>query len=282
LQNSYLPSGDGRENPGRRKKLGAGGRPRDPDGSESDHKNAGEESSRSGRDKGQTRSESLMAAQLQALRDQTDPAAELTASSEPTDAELIQRTLAGERDAFEGVVSRYQDRAYWAAVNLLGDPEEARDVAQEAFLRAYKALGRFDFGMSFYTWLYRIVVNLSIDQLRRKSRFRPISLDDVGGGLPGDEERDEPTRSMEAKDSVRLVHKILELLPEKYRTVMVLRDLNSLSCKEIASIVRSTHSTVRWRLHMARKMFRSHWERLERSADNQLPKSELRQKELRR
>ncbi len=191
--------------------------------------------------------------------------------AEPTDAELIQRTLAGERDAFERVVQRYQERAFWAASNLLGDAEEARDVSQEAFLRAYRALARFDFGMSFYTWLYRIVVNLCIDQLRRRSRFRPVALDDVAPGLPGDAEEDRPSKRMEESDVARQVRVVLDKLPEKYRTVMVLRDLESLSCKEIAKIVRSTHSTVRWRLHMARKMFRGHWERMERTPRPQNP-----------
>ena len=180
------------------------------------------------------------------------------------DADLIQRTLAGEREAFEGIVLRYQDRAYWAALNLLGDPEEARDVAQEAFLRSYRALARFDFGMSFYTWLYRIVVNLSIDQLRRRSKSRPVPLDDVSAGL-ANEEAEPPSAGLENRDVARQVRQVLDQLPEKYRAVMVLRDLENLSCKEIAAVVRSTHSTVRWRLHMARKMFRAHWERMEQS-----------------
>ena len=165
-------------------------------------------------------------------------------------------------------MERYQERAYWAAYNLLGDPEESRDVAQEAFLRAYRALARFDFGMSFYTWLYRIVVNLCIDQLRKRSRARSVPLEDVEPTLEGDIEADRPTRRMELRDSASRVRVILDRLPEKYRTVMILRDLEELSCKQIAKVVRSTHSTVRWRLHMARKMFRGHWEKMERRSQH--------------
>ncbi len=179
---------------------------------------------------------------------------------EPTDASLIRRTLEGDTGAFEGIVRRYQDRAYWAAMHLLGDPEESRDVSQEAFLRAYRALSRFDFAMNFYTWLYRIVVNLSIDQLRKRSRLRPISLEDAPAGAAVQDDRHPPGSSLETREEATRVREVLDRLPEKYRMVMVLRELESLTCKEIATIVSSTHSTVRWRLHVARKMFRRQWE----------------------
>lgn len=192
-------------------------------------------------------------------------------SEPPSDSELIQRTLAGDRDAFEGIVGRYQERAFGAALQMLGDPEEARDVAQESFLRAYRALSRFDFGMSFYTWLYRIVVNLCIDHLRRRKRFRPVSLDDLASGIPADPQSGAPSNRMESREDIRKVRQVLDRLPEKYRTVMVLRELNGLPCKEIASIVRSTHATVRWRLHVARKMFKEQWERMELERQSGVP-----------
>jgi RNA polymerase sigma-70 factor (ECF subfamily) len=178
----------------------------------------------------------------------------------------VQRALAGEERAFEWLVHRYEERAWWAAYHLLGDGEEARDVAQEAFLRAYRALARFDFGMSFYTWLYRIVVNLSIDAMRKRSRLRPVSLEEIPGGLAAPNPVEAPGRRIEQQETAARVRRILAKLPEKYRTVMTLRELDGLSCKEIASIVRSTHATVRWRLHIARRMFKEHWDRLERAA----------------
>lgn len=185
-------------------------------------------------------------------------------SADPSDAVLVERTLAGEAPAFEVLVRRYEERAWWAAFHLLGDAEEARDVVQEGFLRAYKALARFDFGMSFYTWLYRIVVNLAIDALRRRARLKPLALDDVSGQLVADERDEGPGQRIEGEETVAKVRRVLALLPEKYRAVMTLRELDGLSCKEIASIVRSTHATVRWRLHVARRMFKEQWERLER------------------
>jgi RNA polymerase sigma-70 factor (ECF subfamily) len=187
-------------------------------------------------------------------------------SVDASDSDLVQRTLAGDQGAFESLVRRYEERAWWAAYHLLGDAEEARDVAQEAFLRAYKALARFDFGMSFYTWLYRIVVNLSIDTMRKRSRLRPVSLEDIPGGLATPSASDPPGQRIENEETAARVREVLAKLPEKYRTVMTLRELDGLSCKEIASIVRSTHATVRWRLHIARRMFKEHWDRIERAA----------------
>lgn len=186
-----------------------------------------------------------------------------------SDNALVQATLAGETRAFEGLVRRYEERAWWAAYHLLGDAEEARDVVQEGFLRAYKALARFDFGMSFYTWLYRIVVNLSIDAMRKRSRLKPVVLDDVAGGLAEPDPQDAPGSRMESAETIARVREVLAKLPEKYRTVMTLRELDGLSCKEIATIVRSTHATVRWRLHVARRMFKEQWDRIERVAERE-------------
>jgi RNA polymerase sigma-70 factor (ECF subfamily) len=206
-----------------------------------------------------------MTARMGALLAIRQRPSEPASKGDPTDNDLVQRTLNGEKSAFEGLVRRYEERAWWAAFHLLGDGEEARDVTQEAFLRAYRALARFDFGMSFYTWLYRIVVNLSIDALRRRSRLRPVSFDEIPGGLPAPPNEARPSDRIENQETAVRVRQVLEKLPEKYRTVMTLRELDNLSCKEIAAIVRSTHATVRWRLHIARRMFKEHWERMERS-----------------
>jgi len=194
------------------------------------------------------------------------PRADGPRAEDVADSRLVERTLAGDAEAFEALVRRYEERAWWAAYHLLGDAEEARDIAQEAFLRAYKALARFDFGMSFYTWLYRIVVNLSIDAMRKRGRLKPVALDDLAGGLAAPGGEPQPGERIESEETAARVREVLGKLPEKYRTVMTLRELDGLSCKEIASIVRSTHATVRWRLHIARRMFKEHWDRMERAA----------------
>lgn len=186
---------------------------------------------------------------------------------EQTDGEVIRACQQGDEEAFRTLVARYHGRAYWVALGLLGNQEEAKDIVQDAFLRVFRALDRFDFAQNFYTWLYRIVVNLAIDRLRKLSKARRVALDEVSEpaapGAPGIV----PERSMEVDETRREVHEVLNRLPENYRTVMVLRELNGLSCKEIAGIVRSSHATVRWRLHMARKYFKEEWERRQRRAE---------------
>ncbi len=189
------------------------------------------------------------------------------APGERTDGEIIRDCQAGDESAFAELVERFHGRAYWVAYGLLSDQEEAKDVTQDAFLRVYRALDRFDFNQNFYTWLYRIVVNLSIDRIRKVSKARSVALDDVGEPPADGELGSAPDGGLEQRETAREVRAVLQRLPEKYRTVMALRELNGLSCKEIAGIVGSSHATVRWRLHMARKYFKEEWERRESRSD---------------
>lgn len=179
-----------------------------------------------------------------------------------SDAELVRRTLAGQQDPFAALVARYQKRAYWIAFHVVGRTEEARDVAQEAFVRLFKGLAQYDFARSFYTWFYRIVMNLAIDALRKLRSARAGSLDDVLGGLP--DQRESGDAPVEREEQDRAVWAVLERLDAKFRAVLVLRDIHGLSCREIAPILKVTHATARWRLHRGRQMFRDHWERRER------------------
>jgi len=175
------------------------------------------------------------------------------------DAEIIRRCQRNDQRAFTSLVEKYQERAFWVAYNMLGDQEEARDVVQEAFVRVFRAIDRFDFNMSFYTWFYRIVSNLSIDRLRRLKRRHPLRLDDVGNGFPSGE--DAPSARIEEDELKEEVRVLLDELPPQYKIVLTLRDLEGLSCKEIAAVTGASHPTVRWRLHTARKMFKEKWER---------------------
>jgi RNA polymerase sigma-70 factor (ECF subfamily) len=176
------------------------------------------------------------------------------------DAELVRRTLDGQHDAFAALVARYQKRAFWVAFHVVGRVEDARDVAQEAFVRLFRSLGQYDFARSFYTWFYRIVMNLAIDCLRKVRSSRASSIDDVLGGL---QDGREPIgdASMEREEQQGQVWATLDRLDSKFRAVLVLRDIHGMSCREIAPILRITHATARWRLHRGRQIFREHWER---------------------
>lgn len=190
--------------------------------------------------------------------------ADLAAAVEVSDAELVRRTLAGQQDPFAALVARYQKRAFWIALHVTGRTEEARDVTQEAFVRLYRSLARYDFTRSFYTWFYRIVMNLAIDHLRKLRGHRACQVDEL---LPvlRDERQVDGSRSLERAEQDAMVWRVLERLDPKFRTVLVLRDIHGMSCREIAPILRVTHATARWRLHRGRQLFREQWERLDRA-----------------
>ncbi|MCA8950965.1 MAG: sigma-70 family RNA polymerase sigma factor [Planctomycetes bacterium] len=188
------------------------------------------------------------------------PVAALAAAGDVSDAELVRRTLAGQEDAFAALVARYQKRAFWIAFHVLGRVEDARDVAQEAFVRLFRSLLRYDWSRSFYTWFYRIVMNLAIDSLRKQRSARAKNLDDHLGALPDEREVDGPTE-FAARERGEQVWSVLDRLDPKFRAVLVLRDIHGLSCREIAPILAITHATARWRLHRGRLHFRDLWER---------------------
>lgn len=176
------------------------------------------------------------------------------------DAELVRRCLAQDAEAFATLVRRYQRKAFWVAYHVIGDIEEARDVAQEAFLRLYRSLESFDFGRNFYTWFYRIVTNLAIDRLRKVGNSRPVRLDDYAYALPAASEGAADGAS-EHTETTGMVWEVLERLDAKFKSVLVLRDIHGLSCREIAPVLKVTHATVRWRLHRGRRLFKDLWER---------------------
>lgn len=167
-------------------------------------------------------------------------------------------------DAFRLLVERYQERAFWISKGMVGNAEDARDVAQEAFLRVFRSVDRFDLKLKFYTWFYQIVVNLSIDHLRRSKKRSKVSIDELAEHGDGQVEapHESPGTALERGEVAGRVQRVLDELPEKYRSVIVLRDLEGFDGKEVASIEGATHATVRWRLHKARQMFKDAWERI--------------------
>lgn len=190
----------------------------------------------------------------------------------PDDHELVRRAQAGDADAFGELVQRHEGRAWRVARQMVPDAEEARDLAQEAFLRVYKSLDRFDFQHEFTTWLYRIVTNLGIDHLRRR---RPIVVGGGGDDEEGpvredvDEKAPQPSERLERSETAALVRQCIDALPEHFRVVLALRELEGLTSQEISRIVGATPVTVRWRLHRARKLFAEQWGLLEERRERQ-------------
>jgi len=185
-----------------------------------------------------------------------------------SDARLVELARRGDSEAFGDLVLRYERRLVRVILRFVHDQETARDLAQEAFLRAYQRLDQFDPSRRFGPWLFRIGVNLTLDHLRRRKRrgrwalFTDLSKD----GSPDPQVAD-PRKSIDLGQEVRAV---LDELPEKYRSVLVLRDLESFSTSEIAAILDRKEATIRWRLAEARNRFEELWSRRQNGATTAL------------
>ena len=178
-----------------------------------------------------------------------------------TDRELVARAGAGDQEAFEQLVRDNQNRVYSLAVRLVGDREEAADLAQEAFLKAWQGLSSFQGESSFATWIYRLTTNVCIDYLRRKKRRQEVepavSLDDEDSGWaePADAGQD-PQRKLEEAERSRALSRGLERLPEHQRQVLVMRELSGLSYQEIGAATGLDLGTVKSRIARARLALR--------------------------
>ncbi len=188
-----------------------------------------------------------------------------------TDEELVRRAKHGDRFAFDELVRRYQDKIYRLARRMTETEEDAEDVLQEAFVKAYRALPRFKERSRFSTWLYRITVNLALMKLRRK-KFETLSLDTPLENDTGSMTRDiegqglNPLERLIAKESKQLLDRAVSELPARYRAVFILRDVEGLSTEETARILGITVASVKSRLHRTRIALR---EKLLRALKNQ-------------
>ncbi len=170
------------------------------------------------------------------------------------DATLITQTLAGDRSAFGGLVRRYQDRLFRSLVHVTGDPVEAEDVLQEAFVQAFVKLDSFQSRSRFYSWLYRIAWNLWVSRNRRQRPKAASELIASGGGPAGDQ--DGPQRLAQREEEVQLVRQAIARLNDSYRAVLVLRDIDGCDYETISQTLDLPIGTVRSRLHRARLQLR--------------------------
>lgn len=171
--------------------------------------------------------------------------------------QLVRLAQEGSPQAFEELVAKYQPKVFSMALSFTRNREQADDLAQEVFLKTYLALPRFHGKSEFGTWLYRISINHIRDFLRKKGRAKEISLDDVPEVSFSDREQAERTeREREIEARRTLVQKSVQGLPEKYRVILTLRDIQGLAYEEISRILKLSPGTVDSRLHRARRMLR--------------------------
>lgn len=190
---------------------------------------------------------------------QTRSTEEYPLSGAGSDARLVELTRRGDQDAFGTLVLRYEPRLISVLLRFVRDRELARDLAQETFLRVYERLDQFDPSRRFGPWMFRIGVNLALDYLRRrKRRIWPALFSDSSVEKGPDPATADPRKALDLEQEVR---RVLEDIPEKYRTVMVLRDLENFSTSEIAAILNRREATIRWRLAEARHRFQELWEK---------------------
>lgn len=179
------------------------------------------------------------------------------------DTDVLTRAKRGDHDAFGALVHKYQKRVYATALHITGNHQDADDVAQDAFIRAYRGLAKFDERANLYTWLYRITVNTALNHLRSKKRVDKIARAGAAevaaeGGRPespGKETRT-PREWLEIQDRYRRVLQEVSELSPSLRITLVLATVHGKSYREIAEILDIPDGTVAWRVNEARKQLK--------------------------
>jgi RNA polymerase sigma-70 factor (ECF subfamily) len=178
-----------------------------------------------------------------------------------TDNELVDLARIGDQTAFRLLVERYQKRVFAVAFGVVKNEEDALDVTQDAFVKVYRYLGRFHGTSSFYTWLYRIVVNLCIDHVRKSNRVGLVDYDDgtnhhhgvdSSAGRFAGVPTPTPGEDLHRKELGTELSRALDALSEKHRQVIVLREIEGLSYNDMAEVLGVSVGTVMSRLHHAR------------------------------
>ena len=173
---------------------------------------------------------------------------------------MLDRCALGDERAIRWVLNKYRDRVVRLAAHVLHNPREAEDIAQEAFVKAFRQIGQFRGESGFYAWLYRIVVNLCLDRMRRKSATSETPLDETTAPWIG-----AVTPDMEKRI---IVEGVLDSLTPPMRAALVLREVEGLEYAEIAEVLGIPVGTVRSRLNTAREQFRRRWTALQEEADH--------------
>jgi RNA polymerase sigma-70 factor (ECF subfamily) len=192
----------------------------------------------------------------------TDSVAENVLSREEEYA-LIDRAVAGDHEAFGQLVRTYQVRVYSTIFHMVGNHEDADDITQDTFIKAYKALKSFKKNSGFFTWLYRIAVNLTINFLNSRKKRRFISFDHADYDAESDAEIFQlisdktPRKNVDIHELREKLNEAIQQLSEKHRAVVVMHDIQGMSHEEISEILKCSNGTVRSRLFYARQQLQA-------------------------
>lgn len=186
------------------------------------------------------------------------------ASDTPDEPELVERARRGDLKAYDELVQRYQQRIYATVYHMTSNHEDANDLAQEAFIKGYQALKSFKGGSSFYTWIYRIAVNKTINFLKQRKNRSQMSLNDLDFNAEHDPDlvalisEKTPRREAGLTELQEKLNEAMLRLSEHHRLVVTLHDVQGLSHEEIAQIMECNIGTVRSRLFYARQQLQGY------------------------
>ena len=178
--------------------------------------------------------------------------------TEPTDQQLVVRVQKGDKRAFDLLVLKYQYKVHSIVARFIRDSDEVKDVVQEAFIKAYRALPKFRGDSQFYTWLYRIAVNTAKNYLIARSRRPPssdVELDDAEYYSGSEQLKDHgsPENQLFRDELERVINQAIDELPEDLRTAVTLREYEGLSYEDIASVMNCPVGTIRSRIFRGRE-----------------------------
>ena len=175
---------------------------------------------------------------------------------------LVTKSKKGNLDAFEELISAYERKAYNIAYRMMGNEEDAKDMAQEAFIKIYKSIQNFREESSFSTWLYRIVTNVCLDELRKRKKDKLVPLElsietDKGTAIVElSAERETPEDIYERVEKKQLIQNAISSLGEDYKTVIILRDIQGFGYEEIATMLNCSLGTIKSRINRARNQLK--------------------------
>lgn len=171
---------------------------------------------------------------------------------------LLEKAKTGDIEAFELLIEKYQKKVFAIALKMLGNYDDASELAQEALIKVFKSIKNFKEESSFSTWIYRVVTNTCLDELRRRKKRQVVYIDEEITNEDGELKREiadystAPESIMEKKELRKAVNEAIMSLSEEHRTVIVLRDIQGMSYEEIAKITKCPEGTIKSRINRAR------------------------------